>query len=58
MQYINGTWAPSADTPGWRLTKPAPQGRRGTSVQLSGRYPVHDWVTDDGSENIDRWLEA
>jgi hypothetical protein len=56
MQYINGTWTPSTDTEGWHLTKLAPGERRGKSVQLSSRYPVHDWVADNGAENLDHWL--
>jgi hypothetical protein len=56
MQYFNGAWTPSTDTAGWRLSRPAPENRRGKSVQLSGRYPVHDWVTDNGAVNIDSWL--
>lgn len=32
-----------------------PQGTRST---LAGVYPVYDWVTDDGYNNVDRWIET
>lgn len=56
MQYMQGSWAPALDTSGWRLWKPAPEKRRGKSLQLSSMYPVYDWVRDNGLENLDRWL--
>jgi len=59
MQYANGAWTPSTtDTTSWPLSKPAAEGRRGKSFQLSTLYPVHDWVRDNGPENLDRWLGA
>jgi hypothetical protein len=31
---------------------------QGTTRTLAGRYPIYDWVTDDGYDNIDAWIET
>ena len=58
LQYANGTWAPATDTTGWPLSKPAAESRRGKTVQLSAMFPVHDWIKDNGPDNLDQWLGA
>jgi Thoeris protein ThsB, TIR-like domain len=58
LQYTNGSWLPYQDNPGWPLSKPAAPERRGKRIQLSSRYRVYDWVTDNGPENLEKWVGA
>jgi len=56
LQYANNAWLPYEDHPGWPLSKPAAPERRGKRIQLSTRYRVYDWVTDNGPDNFEKWI--
>ena len=56
LQYEHGAWLPYEDKPGWPLSKPAAPERWGKRIQLSTRYRVYDWVTDNGPDNFEKWI--
>jgi hypothetical protein len=56
QQYMNGDWVPFPDNPGWPLSRPVSEQRRGRSLMLSSMFRSYDWAKDDGPANLHQWL--
>ena len=57
LQYEHGAWLPHEDKPGLAVVETG--GTCGGENAFNFlRVPVHDWVTDNGPDNFEKWIGA
>lgn len=53
--YIQGSWIDYTDLDGWSVTQVEVK-HRDKIFRLSERYPIYDWIANDGYNNFEKWI--
>lgn len=53
--FINGHWIDYTDLDGWSVNQ-VDEEYRNKIFRLSTKYPIYDWIKDDGYNNFENWI--
>ncbi|MPM13076.1 hypothetical protein SDC9_59431 [bioreactor metagenome] len=54
--YIQGSWTDYTDLEGWSVNQVEAK-HRDKIFRLSEIYPIYDWVSNDGYNNFEKWID-